>query len=275
MCTRPTDLFAAFALAAVGAIVVCFVPLVPIRTTFALPLLLVLPGYCCTAAVFPQRRLDWARRLLLSLGLSLSIDVLGALVLNLTPFGLRPASWSVLLVMLIWASGWLAWRRRDAGGGTLRIHLGIRRRDLLAVFRGGTFRIHLGVGKREVFAICLAALICGGAVAFARTPLPAKDAHGYTALWLRLKLHSAHSVVVHVQNDELGPVDYRLTLHVGLHLRYKKRELRLVAGQTWPALIDLHSSRRRRVTARLYRAGRPGVVYRYVWLPTGRQVSVG
>jgi hypothetical protein len=54
-----------------------------------LPLVLVLPGYAVTAALFPNRSLGVPERLVFSLGLSVAIVVLGGLLLNVTPFGVR------------------------------------------------------------------------------------------------------------------------------------------------------------------------------------------
>src|SRR6266516_7404066 len=55
----------------------------------ALPLVFVLPGYTLTAALFHNRSLGVPARLLFSFGLSLAIDILGGLILNLLPTGLR------------------------------------------------------------------------------------------------------------------------------------------------------------------------------------------
>src|ERR1700737_2473899 len=69
-------------------------------TALALPLVFVLPGYTLTEALFHKRSLDIVHRMLLSLGLSLAIDIPGGLLLNMFPFGLRSTSWSALLAVL-------------------------------------------------------------------------------------------------------------------------------------------------------------------------------
>src|SRR3954468_21171576 len=87
-----------------------------VRVLVALPFVLVLPGLALTAALFPTGALDVAERLLFSLGLSLAITALGGLVLQLTPWGLRPASWALLLGLVTLAAGaaaFLRWRGRS------------------------------------------------------------------------------------------------------------------------------------------------------------------
>src|SRR5271157_5961930 len=62
-------------------------------------MVLFIPGYVLMAALLPQT--DDVATLLLSLVLSLSLDILGALLLNITPWGLQPISWSIFLGVLI------------------------------------------------------------------------------------------------------------------------------------------------------------------------------
>src|SRR5260370_189481 len=66
----------------------------------ALPLVLVLPGYTLTEVLFRKRSLNAPERLVLSLGLSLAIDVLSGLFLNVLLVGLQATSWAVLLGLL-------------------------------------------------------------------------------------------------------------------------------------------------------------------------------
>src|SRR2546421_3393064 len=93
--------------------------LLPSRTPvigiiLALPLVFVLPGYTLTGVMFHKRSLDASHRLLLSLGLSLAIDVLSGLILNLFPAGLQVGSWAMLLGLLATAfSLLLAYLRRE------------------------------------------------------------------------------------------------------------------------------------------------------------------
>lgn len=62
----------------------------PIRVVFAFPVLLFIPGYCLTAALFPRKRdIDSIEWIALSVGLSLILVSFIGFVLNFTPWGIR------------------------------------------------------------------------------------------------------------------------------------------------------------------------------------------
>ena len=69
----------------------------PVRVVMGVALALFLPGYAIAQALFPTRRLALSESLLLSIGLSFGISVLGGLILNLTPLGMNTDTWAVLL----------------------------------------------------------------------------------------------------------------------------------------------------------------------------------
>jgi hypothetical protein len=247
------DLLAAAVLAAVSAAVIVFVPELPVRTLFALPLLFVLPGLSLTAALFPGNRLDVPRRLLLQLGLSLTSAILGALVLDLT-FGLRRTSWAVLLAVVTCTAAAIAALRqsgRARGGLTVRLP-----------------------GPVNAVLIGIAVVVAAAAVAFGRTPLAAKNVVGYTALSIlpaRGSTAASEAVRVEVTSGELQPLTYRLELYSGPQL-VDVRKLTLAPGQDWQARFRLGSKRiggRPWIRALLYRAGRPHAVYRSARIRAG------
>lgn len=247
------DLLIAAVVAGISVAVVVFVPDTAVRTVFALPLLFVLPGLSMTAALFPSNQLDLPRRLLLQLGLSLSVAILGALVLDLTPFGLRRTSWAVLLGLIVCAGCAVAARRRtDLAPRMVRIWLP-RRTDAALVG--------------------LAIAVVAGAVAFARTPLAAKNVVGYTALSILPARGSTGSraVRVDISSGELHTIGYRLELYIGQRVT-DVRQMRLAPGQEWQETFRLRSTRltgRSWIGARLYRDDRPSVVYRSVRIRPG------
>lgn len=126
----PADLAAVIALVLVTNVVV-LAPVIretPLRVIFGLPLVLFLPGYAFSAALFPEhgesppegdvadagsrRGIDGIERVALSFGLSIAVVPLIGLVLNFTPWGIRlvPVLVSVSGVTLA-ASGVAAIRR--------------------------------------------------------------------------------------------------------------------------------------------------------------------
>lgn len=74
----------------------------PVRVVLGLVLVLVIPGYTLTTALFPQREgLDGIERLALTLGLSIAVVPLIGLILNYTPWGIRLSPIAVSLVIFI------------------------------------------------------------------------------------------------------------------------------------------------------------------------------
>ena len=92
-------------------LVLAGVELPVLRSSFVLPLVLFLPGYAVTAAVFPRRSELSAARLSLAIGLSIAIDTLAAFALSLTPLQINPAPLSLLLVAITGLAILFRWRR--------------------------------------------------------------------------------------------------------------------------------------------------------------------
>lgn len=131
--TRPLDLGAAVALALATVAVALADPWGPLRVALGLPFVFFLPGYALAAALFPERYrayevakgedrqrteeveegLDALERVVLSLGLSIAVVPLAGLVLNYTPWGIRPVPILASLGAFVVACAGLAHRRRS------------------------------------------------------------------------------------------------------------------------------------------------------------------
>src|SRR5436190_946560 len=116
------DLIVTITLAAMNVIWALLPSRIPIvGIILALPLVFVLPGYTLTETLFHKRSLDVSHRLVLSLGLSLAIDILGGFILNLLPGGLQALSWAALLGLFTAVfSLVVAYLRRGAGMNVAR-----------------------------------------------------------------------------------------------------------------------------------------------------------
>lgn len=241
--------------AVVCALVAGLVPWEIVRTIAAIPLCLFLPGYALVAAAFGSRELAPPKRLVLIVGVSLMVLVLATFFLNIFPFGLRTASWAVLLpVIVIAAARWAALSRNPprserAAGFTLP--------------RPAT---------ASVVLTSVALLIGVGALVLAQKPLPAKNAVGYSALWvLPENAESEENVVIGVISNEQDPASFWLEVEMG------KREpeifnFRLDPGEerTFEVTAPITFGRNRvHVVATLYHKDRPDQLYRRVstWLP--------
>jgi uncharacterized membrane protein len=249
------EVFAIAVLAVASAAIVLWVPSRPARIVFALPLLFLLPGLSLTASLFPRERLDAPRRLLLSLGLSLSVAILGTLLLDLTDVGLRRSTWAVLLALLICAA--------SAGA--------VRRRARL-VPAGFRWR----VPKTFDVAIVLVALaVATGAVVFARTPLTATSVQGYTALSIRSALRPGESRIfrIEISSDELQTTGYHLDVYLGQE-RLEKWQVKLAPAEQW--VRRLRVTRKQIASASwiravLYRDKNPYGAYRFVRIRTAAE----
>ena len=258
---RSVDIFAVVAVTLVAAVLALLVPpdIVPIRI-LGLPLVLVLPGYALTSALFPQRALGAPEPLVLSLGLSLVIVVLGGLVLSWTPFGLRASSWTLLLSgITLGASAVALVRRRGRGMSAPR--------SLRAANVGLTFRQGLLMG--------LAGVIVCGAVAVSIIGAERQSYAGFTQLWI-LPVGGANvenAVRLGVNNMESTAVKYRLTASVDGKVVKEWPSIDLEPKEKWDTTLVLPptgSAGVARVEADLYRAGAPTTTYRHVvlWLAT-------
>src|SRR5436190_734931 len=83
-----------------------------LRLLIALPMVVIVPGYALMAATLPGPSLSGVERLVLSIGTSMAMTVLGGLFLNVTPWGLQPVTWVCLLSGLTMAAAAAAIKRR-------------------------------------------------------------------------------------------------------------------------------------------------------------------
>lgn len=249
------DLTIASAATVLCALVAALVPVELIRVIAALPLTLYLPGFALVAAIFDGEELAPLKRLTIEVATSLIVLVLAAFVLNIFPFGLTTASWAVLLALIVIVGCLVAARRR---GKAPR-----RAQPLFAsVGRPST---------RTAVLVAAAILIGAASIALAQTPLPAKHAEGYTALWMLPANADEKALVVGVQSNEQNPASYRLRIETGGGSRSKTYALKLDPGEekTFEVKAAPRSTGRTHVVASLYRAGEPGRLFRRVthWLP--------
>ena len=75
-------------------------PLIYVRYVLGAIFVLFLPGYSLIKALFPGKELDNIERTALSMGISLAIVPLTGLILNYTPWGIRPTPITLTLLTL-------------------------------------------------------------------------------------------------------------------------------------------------------------------------------
>lgn len=226
----------------------------------ALPFALVLPGYALTSAAFPQRKFGFPECLVFSLALSLVSLVLGGLLLNLTPWGLRTDLWAVLL-----------------GGITLgACAVALVRRRRQGLTNSGWLRVgKIGLNLRQGLLLSLAGLIVCGAVAMSIIGAQRQPYPGFTQLWI-LPVAGANvksAVRLGVSNMELTAMEYRLAVSVDGKVVKEWPSIDLNPHDQWQATLLLPQTGHAgsaKVEGDLYRADAPTTIYRHVvlWLGT-------
>jgi uncharacterized membrane protein len=260
MSARHLSLLLTSAAAVICGSIVLLVPVTAVRIPFAIVLCLVLPGYAVTCATFTRQTITGAHVLLLTLAMSLGVLATGSVALDLLPDGVRTTYWVALLVsVVVVACAVAAARGSPPLVGQVGLRMGRPRR-------------------REMVLMVIGTLAVAGAITLARTPLSARNAQGYTQLWM-LPSGSASSagVKVGVTSGELQTERYRLEIRAGTGESIRTTEFILRPGRSRDEFVaingihnvagaNLHS---RRITALLYRLDHPGVIYRrvFIWFP--------
>jgi Protein of unknown function (DUF1616) len=226
----------------------------PWRALLTVPLVLFLPGYALTAAVFPRRggaAPSPVERMVLGVGLSLAVAALEGIVLDETPWGFQAASWAILL-----------------GGTTLGA-------TAVALVRGATEGGSLGgvaplrglpaVGPGQGLLLAGAALAVVAATAVARQGAEADQAaQGSTQLWLVAAGEPGGALRLGLRSAEPRPATYVLRLAVDGVPAQTWPDITLAPGQTWETTVAPAPDGAGAVEAVLSRAESPGTAYRRV-----------
>ncbi len=232
----------------VWALLPSHVPVIGIM--LALPLIFVLPGYTLTQALFHKRSLGVPARLLFSLGLSVAIDILGGLILNLLPAGLHRISWAVLLGLLTAVFSLpVAYLRRAAPVSGVRLP-GLRFTISSSVLFG--------------LAIVVVALsIAYDAIGVAQQTHPS-----FTQLWMLPTVQSGKSCAVRLglRSFESTSVTYRVTMTIEKAQAATWPSVVLAPQGEWDRLVPIPPKITDNVfvEAQLYRVDNPQTVYREV-----------
>ena len=264
---------------------------------FALPLTFILPGYTITQVLtrkrepeqtpaahssMPQtglkkgRPLDSIDQLVLSLGLSLAVDVLLGFTLNVFPFGLQAQSWALSLGILTTLFALLALflRRKHTVQVTSvpRLRITLRKVRLVAdpsapVQAASVPRLRITIF--DAILVGLVILIATTAIWTAITR-PLEPQPSFTQFWM-LPANQANKgcdVSIGVQSFELTPLTYHVVVSVNGTQIGSWSSIALAPQKEWvqsvsviPGLSDSMF-----IEAQLYRVDKPDTVYRNVHL---------
>jgi uncharacterized membrane protein len=239
-----------------------------LRAAVSLPLALFGVGYAASAVLYPLRTLEGSVRLMLSLGLSLVILVLGGLALHLLPIGVQAASWAWLLYSVSVSLALTALFRRWLAGGVLDGGRpgGRRRLELPPDLQDWTLRPGLAV-------LLMGALVVASfSLGLAGRPAPTDAYQGYSLLWIVEDPHAENPVVeVGVRSMEFTPETYRVLLLADGQVVEEWPSITLAPKHEWRVVFELSDywQGAGALEAQLFREQRPDVPYRQVRLWPG------
>lgn len=209
------------------------------RIVVAVPFVLFVPGYAIVAALFPEaadvdegtspfsdRGIDWVTRIALSLATSLAVVPLVGLLLNFTPFGIRPLPVLVSTSTITLAATTIATVRRWELPEDERFTVEYER--WIATVRGELFDPESRLDAALNVAFVLSLLLAAGSVGYAVT-VP-KEGESFTELYLLTETETGELVAdgypselsegesvplyVGIENHEHRAVDYTVIVEL-------------------------------------------------------------
>ena len=256
-------LVAALSLVVVGGLAAGLgLDLGPAQAVIAPLFVLLVPGFVILAAATGRQPLGSVDRLLFGVGLSVSLVILGGLVLIWAglPFGVT--LWSVYAAVVTALAGLVALAERSRRAGV---------RDESRSEPVPLAHAPLGRTVGNAAMLGLAGVIVVAAFVVAGTPAPPEAVEGYTQLWLLPRDDAGRQeVTLGVRSMELTDALYAVQLDVRGTPLQDWQEIRLAPGETWEQTVALPVSREEAgaVNASLYRLDQPEDVYRRVTLRT-------
>lgn len=255
MRVKNLDLIAAMLIAATNIILILLAAYPPeVIVIVTLPQVVILPGYTLIAALFPKNSLRASERFLFSLGMSLTLTIVGGFLLNLFPTGLQRTSWGAYLGLLTLVCASIGIVRRHRISATQHPAIPVASFEK---FRP-TFYQSVLFGLSTLIVVCAFLYNTVGAI---QQPYPA-----FTQLWLLPQIHPEQSCSVQmgVKNFEPTTLSYRIVMTLNGAQIAPWSAIILKPQATWQQVIpiDPGSSENVSISVHLYRLDQPGAIYR-------------
>ncbi len=252
---RSLDLLLMCAATILGAmLVVAAVPLPVLRVPLTLPILFFFPGYALLEAANPRGGLGVVEKMLLGLGLSLSLLALGGLVLDLLPWGLQGATWMLYLCPIIFGGSLVAWLRRPSS-------------------MPPSERWRLSISGPQAICLSLSLLVVAGAMALAVAGAASARGTVPTQFWLLpADTASTPSVQLGLRNAEPQTITYRIDLEIDGRTVYQGDPITLEPQEMANPRLELpeEQARQERIEIKLYRMDDQETAYRRLTYWRGR-----
>lgn len=238
-----------------------YIPIIGLM--LALPLIFLLPGYTFVEVLFHRRPVDGVRRLLLSFGLSIALDILSGLIINIFPIGLTRFAWAFYLSSFVIVLSFVV--------------LCLRGKNSL---NGLWFaQIRLDVRKHLVGELFICAALGIAIFSFIFSDYSALHQHrkGFTQLWMvqSEKPNQSCSVLIGVDSFEFKQMKYHLIMTLNNTQPTLLPLVVLSPQKSWQIVVPINPPVNSSVVVevRLYRSDAPTIAYRDVHLVMQRLVS--
>lgn len=207
-------------------------------------MVLFVPGYGIVSAMLPK--VGSEKTLLLSLGLSLSISVIGGLILNLTPWGLTVITQSLLLCTISLLGLFFAWHQR---------------RTFDRNFEMGVPTLEKG--NVIVFVVAGLFLLVSVLMAYQSSR---QTETTFTQLWAIPAVSEAgtYQIQIGIRNEEKQSETYNLYMEVDGRRLDEWPAIPLPAGGEWVTVYELYEKPSRPIRISLYRISDLNEVYRWL-----------
>ena len=229
-----------------------------IGIAIGLILVFLAPGYIVSMALFPQSNWSATERVILTLGISLAISVLGGIILYPLKIPLLPENWAFFYGSIILSIGIIAIIRRS------KSYPARRKTD-----RAPASHAHLMPRLWQMALFGLSALIFIGAMVLVQSVAKYYPNTEIVQLWLLPAENSpSPSIRLGVMVNESAPAEYSLWLQRGGYIVKTWPHIRLTPGERWETTVQVNPNMLGTgpLEAYLYRYDQPTIPYRHVLL---------
>lgn len=221
---RYLDLLLTIAIALIN-VACALIPIkLPLLAFFlALPLIFFLPGYALIDILSYKSHLSALYRFVVSVVLSVVIDILGGFMLNFFPIGLGKTSWAELLGLLTIVFTLIA--------------IGLRRKSTEKDARPSKFYFRF----YEYVLVGLSILLVILTLQYSAVQ-KAQSQTGFTQLWMlpSAPVNNNCAVQLGVRSFEVSSVTYRITMNLNGVPVQTWQSLALKPQQEWDQLVQIH-----------------------------------
>ncbi len=247
------DLFLILIVAIINMVWACFpTQFAVIAIVLALPLVFLVPGYLLLEIITQKREHDVTAHFLLSIGLSLSMNILGGFVLNIIPVGLTTLTWSVFLGTLAIVGVLLCIVKRSRW----QLHVDQRQKDLPT-------RYEFLLLTLTIYVVIFVFIYTANTIGDQKHP-------GFTQFWLLLDNQQSSVCIMQlgIYSSEIAKTTYQIEVKENNQHLAHWSSITLAPRQQWqvkfPIAVGNAQTTRLRIEADLYRQQEPNRVYRTV-----------